>query len=71
MVPGHKAGSWGMKHYFSRFRLVEIQQTFYRLPPTETAARWQELEKRGWRVVHIIDKQRSWVPKSQLKNQTR
>jgi len=32
----------GMKAYFERFRLVEIQSTFYRLPKPETAIRWRK-----------------------------
>jgi len=32
----------GMKHYFSQFRLVEVQQTFYRLPRVETAVKWRQ-----------------------------
>jgi len=31
----------GMKGYFERFRLVEVQGTFYRLPRVETAERWR------------------------------
>ena len=27
-----------------------------------------ELERHGWKVVHIIDNKRSWVPKSQREN---
>jgi len=32
----------GMKHYFSRFKLVEVQQTFYKPPQVATALRWRE-----------------------------
>jgi len=32
----------GMKHYFSQFKLVEVQQTFYKLPKVETAVQWRE-----------------------------
>ena len=32
----------GMKHYFSQFRLVEVQQTFYKPPQVETAVRWRQ-----------------------------
>jgi uncharacterized protein YecE (DUF72 family) len=32
----------GMKHYFSRFKLVEVQQTFYQLPRIETAIKWRQ-----------------------------
>lgn len=31
-----------MKHYFSRFKLVEVQQTFYQLPRVETAMKWRQ-----------------------------
>jgi len=34
--------SKGMKHYFSRFKLVEVQQTFYKPPQVATARRWRE-----------------------------
>ncbi|MCL0091526.1 DUF72 domain-containing protein [Dehalococcoidales bacterium] len=33
----------GMKHYFSRFKLVEVQQTFYQLPRIETAMKWRQI----------------------------
>lgn len=32
----------GMKHYFSQFRLVEVQQTFYKLPRIETVIKWRQ-----------------------------
>jgi uncharacterized protein YecE (DUF72 family) len=32
----------GMKHYFSQFRLVEVQQTFYKPPQIETAVKWRQ-----------------------------
>lgn len=32
----------GMTHYFSQFKLVEVQQTFYRLPRIETAVKWRQ-----------------------------
>ncbi len=32
----------GKKAYYSRFSIVEVQETFYRLPKPETAARWAE-----------------------------
>jgi len=35
-----------MKDYFSQFRLVEVQQTFYKMPKLETALRW-------WRKVTV------------------
>lgn len=31
----------GMKDYFSQFRLVEVQQTFYKMPRLETVQRWR------------------------------
>ena len=31
-----------MKHYFSRFKLVEVQQTFYQLPRMETTVKWRQ-----------------------------
>jgi len=33
----------GMKHYFSQFRLVEVQQTFYQPPQVKTAIKWREI----------------------------
>jgi uncharacterized protein YecE (DUF72 family) len=32
----------GRQQYFSRFKLVEVQQTFYKLPLLDTALRWRE-----------------------------
>lgn len=32
----------GMKDYFSQFKLVEVQQTFYELPKLETARKWRQ-----------------------------
>lgn len=32
----------GMRHYFSRFSLVEVQQTFYKPPRVATALRWRD-----------------------------
>ncbi|NOZ55361.1 MAG: DUF72 domain-containing protein [Calditrichaeota bacterium] len=34
--------SMSREKYFARFRVVEIQQTFYQLPRLETAERWRE-----------------------------
>jgi len=34
--------SAGKGEYFERFRTVEVQETFYRLPRTATAARWRQ-----------------------------
>ena len=48
----------GMKHYFSQFRLVEVQQTFYQPPQLETAARWRqqapadfEFTVKAWQLI--------------------
>lgn len=32
----------GMSEYFSQFKLVEVQQTFYRMPRVETALKWRQ-----------------------------
>jgi uncharacterized protein YecE (DUF72 family) len=32
----------GMKEYFRQFRLVEVQQSFYKMPKLETALKWRE-----------------------------
>lgn len=32
----------GMMEYFSQFKLVEVQQTFYKLPKLETALKWRQ-----------------------------
>ena len=32
----------GMKHYLSQFKLVEVQQTFYKLPKVETVVKWRQ-----------------------------
>ncbi|RLC96515.1 MAG: DUF72 domain-containing protein [Chloroflexi bacterium] len=46
------------KHYFSRFRLVEVQQSFYKLPKVETGLRWRkeapadfEFTVKAWQVI--------------------
>lgn len=48
----------GMKDYFSRFRLVEVQQTFYKMPKLETALKWRqqappdfEFTLKAWQVI--------------------
>ena len=38
----------GKKAYFSRFEVVEVQETFYKLPKPETAARWVEQAPEGF-----------------------
>jgi len=35
--------SRGVKYYFRQFKLVEVQQTFYKLPKLDTALKWREL----------------------------
>jgi len=32
----------GREHYFSKLKLVEVQQTFYKLPRMETVVRWRQ-----------------------------
>ena len=48
----------GMKDYFSQFRLVEVQQTFYKMPRLETALRWRreapaefEFTLKAWQLI--------------------
>lgn len=48
----------GMKDYFSRFRLVEVQQTFYKMPSLETALKWRqeapsdfEFTLKAWQLI--------------------
>lgn len=48
----------GMKDYFSQFRLVEVQQTFYKMPKLETAQRWRqqappdfEFTLKAWQLI--------------------
>lgn len=48
----------GMKEYFDHFRLVEVQQTFYRLPQAKTALRWRqsapadfEFALKAWQLI--------------------
>jgi len=48
----------GMKDYFSQFRLVEVQQTFYKIPRLETAQRWRreapaefEFTLKAWQII--------------------
>jgi len=38
----------GMKEYFGHFSLVEVQQTFYRLPRAKTAQRWRQGAPHGF-----------------------
>lgn len=48
----------GRKGYFSQFKLVEVQQTFYRMPRLETAIRWRgeappdfEFALKAWQLI--------------------
>jgi uncharacterized protein YecE (DUF72 family) len=48
----------GRKGYFSEFKLVEVQQTFYKMPKLETAQRWQqeappdfEFTLKAWQLI--------------------
>ena len=48
----------GMKHYFTRFRLVEVQQTFYKLPELKTVIKWRkeaprefEFTIKAWQLI--------------------
>lgn len=48
----------GRKSYFSQFQLVEVQQTFYKMPKLETAQRWRqqapadfEFTLKAWQLI--------------------
>ncbi len=48
----------GRKDYFSEFKLVEVQQTFYKMPRLETAQRWRqeapadfEFTLKAWQLI--------------------
>jgi uncharacterized protein YecE (DUF72 family) len=48
----------GMKHYFSQFKLVEVQQTFYKPPASSTAQKWRreapedfEFTIKAWQLI--------------------
>lgn len=50
--------SRGMKDYFSQFRLVEVQRTFYKMPRLETALKWRqqapadfEFTLKAWQLI--------------------
>jgi uncharacterized protein YecE (DUF72 family) len=50
--------SRGRKDYFSQFRLVEVQQTFYKMPRLQTALRWRseapadfEFTLKAWQLI--------------------
>lgn len=50
--------SRGRKSYFSQFKLVEVQQTFYKMPKLETALRWRqeapadfEFTLKAWQLI--------------------
>jgi len=38
----------GMKKYYEKFTLVEVQTTFYKLPKAETAQKWRNDAKEGF-----------------------
>lgn len=38
----------GMKHYFTKFRVVEVQKTFYQLPTVETVEKWRSVAPMGF-----------------------
>jgi uncharacterized protein YecE (DUF72 family) len=48
----------GREDYFQRFKLVEVQQTFYKMPRLETARRWRqeapadfEFTLKAWQLI--------------------
>ncbi len=48
----------GIKKYFEKFRLVEVQSTFYKLPRVETAEKWRknapkefEFTVKAWQAI--------------------
>lgn len=41
----------GLKAYMQKFMLVEVQQTFYKLPMVKTAERWQSEAPKGFEFV--------------------
>jgi len=48
----------GMANYFKKFEVVEVQQTFYKLPRIETARKWRsmapsdfEFTMKAWQVI--------------------
>ncbi len=48
----------GMRHYFTRFRLVEVQQTFYKPPTLSTVKKWRqaapkdfEFTVKAWQLI--------------------
>ncbi len=48
----------GMANYFKKFRVVEVQQTFYKLPRIETVQKWRkmapknfEFTMKAWQVI--------------------
>ena len=61
-LPKVKVGCCGfarsMKDYFSQFKLVEVQRTFYKVPRLETALRWRgeapadfEFTLKAWQLI--------------------
>lgn len=61
-LPRVKVGCCGFpgskKDYFNRFKLVEVQQSFYKMPKLETAQRWRsespadfEFTLKAWQLI--------------------
>lgn len=57
----------GLKAYAKRFSLVEVQQTFYRLPMIKTAERWRaevskdfELTTKAWQAITHLPTSPTW-----------
>jgi len=47
-----------MKDYFTQFKLVEVQQTFYKMPKLDTALGWRqeapsdfEFSLKAWQLI--------------------
>src|SRR5829696_8269039 len=47
---GLPAGQW-LAHYVQEFDTVEVNNTFYRLPPPETFAAWRDGTPRGFTIA--------------------
>ena len=57
----------GMKKYFRKFKLTEVQRTFYKLPKVETMERWRsfagedfEFVVKAWQAVTHPPKSPTW-----------
>ncbi|RLE65207.1 MAG: DUF72 domain-containing protein [Thermoprotei archaeon] len=57
----------GRKRYFETFKIIELQQTFYKLPRKETALKWRqeapqgfEFELKAWQVITHPHTSPSW-----------